>query len=398
MLSQQETRRPKPYISTHIEYLIITYHWFAKFYEYDFSEFKSWHGFGKLGVEIKIGIIERIITQPKSSTLKFKFMSTNSPTPISSSEKQIKNSGIKNIIIGSLSVLLIGLGGYMIYQKSDNSRVMQQQDTKIATITNEKSEVQSSFDASLARLDSMATVTTGLQNQLSEKNTEIASAKEQIRKILNNKNATASELAHAKKLISGLNDKISGMETEIARLTQENQTLNVEKTALTADKEKLTTDLVTTTTQNKELEKKVDIASTLNASNIVITPVNIKNNGREKVSTKAKKVDKLVVSFDVANRIIQDGQTDVYVVVVGPDGQPVTTNNTSGLFTTREDGDKTYTAKVPVDLETSKTKNVNFTFAPSTSFQTGAYKIMIYQNGFLIGQGSKELRKGGLFS
>lgn len=325
-------------------------------------------------------------------------MSTNSPTPTLTSEQQRKNSGIKNIIIGSLSVLLIGLGGYMVYQKSDTSRVMQQQDTKIATITNEKSEIQSSFDASLARLDSMATVTTGLQNQLSEKNTEIASAKEQIRKILNNKNATAAELSHAKKLINGLNEKISGMETEIARLTQENQTLNVEKTALTADKEKLTSDLVTTTSQNKELEKKVDVASTLNASNIVITPVNIKNNGREKVSTKAKKVDKLVVSFDVANRIIQDGQTDVYVVVVGPDGQPIATSNTSGLFTTREEGDKTYTAKVPVDLETAKTKNVNFTFAPSTSFQTGAYKVMIYQNGFLIGQSSKELRKGGLFS
>lgn len=28
----------------------------------------------------------------------------------------------------------------------------------------------------------------------------------------------------------------------------------------------------------------------------------------------------------------------------------------------------------------------------------GNYKIQIYQNGFLIGQGTKELKKGGLFS
>jgi len=325
-------------------------------------------------------------------------MSTNSPTTTTVLEQQRKNSGIKNIVIGALSVLLVGLGGYMIYQNSENTRVMQQQETKIAGITNEKSEIQSSFDASLARLDSMATITTGLQNQLTEKNSEIAAAKEQIRKILNNKNATAAELSRAKNLIAELNEKISGMETEIARLTEENSTLNAEKTALTADKEKLTTDLVTTTSQKKELEQKVDVASTLNASNIVITPVNVKNNGREKVSTKAKKVDKLVVSFDVANRIIQNGQTDVYVVVLGPDGQPITSTNTSGLFTTREEGDITYTAKVPVDLETAKTKNVNFTFAPGSDFHTGAYKIMIYQNGFLIGQGSRELKKGGLFS
>ncbi|MCW5917894.1 MAG: hypothetical protein KIS82_11190, partial [Ferruginibacter sp.] len=162
--------------------------------------------------------------------------------------------------------------------------------------------------------------------------------------------------------------------------------------------EKLTADLVTTTASNKALEQKVDVASTLNASNIVITPYKVKNNGKEKVSTKAKKVDKLVVSFDVSNRIVQTGQTDVFVVIVGPNGQPITSENTSGLFTTREEGDKTYTAKVPVELETAKAKNVNFTFAPGSNFQNGAYKVLIYQNGFLIGQGTRELKKGGLFS
>lgn len=325
-------------------------------------------------------------------------MSTNSPTTTSTYEQQRKTSGVKNAVIAALAVLLVALGGYMIYDKSNTSKTMQQQETKIASITDEKSDIQASFDASLARLDSMATVSTGLQNQLTEKNAEIASAKEEIRKILNNKNATAKELSRAKKLIGDLNEKISGMEAEVARLTQENQTLNEEKTVLTADKERLTNDLATTTSMKEELAQKVDVASTLNASNIVITPIDVRGNGKEKVSSKAKKVDKLVVSFDVANRIVQNGQTDLYVVVIGPDGQPITTTSTAGSFTTREEGDKSYTAKVPVDLETAKTKNVNFTFAPTANFQTGAYKVMIYQNGFLIGESTRELRKGGLFS
>ncbi|MFN8249820.1 MAG: hypothetical protein U0T68_12770 [Ferruginibacter sp.] len=304
---------------------------------------------------------------------------------------------MKNAVIGVLAVALVSLGGYTIYDKSNNTKTIQQQETKIASISDEKSNLQSSFDASLARLDSMATVTTSLQNQLTEKNSEIAKDKEEIRKILNNKNATAKELARAKTLIANLNEKISGMEQEVARLTQENQTLTQDKMVLTADKEKLTQDLATTTTVKTELEKKVDVASTLNASNILITPYNVKRNGKEKVSTTAKRVDKIVVSFDVANRIIQPGSTDLYVVVMGPDGQPIA-NGTSGSFTTREEGDKTYTAKLPVDLETAKTKNVAFTFNPGTSFQKGNYKIQIYQNGFLIGEGTRELKKGGLFS
>jgi hypothetical protein len=51
-----------------------------------------------------------------------------------------------------------------------------------------------------------------------------------------------------------------------------------------------------------------------------------------------------------------------------------------------------------VDLETAKTKNVEFAFAPASHFQQGNYKIQIYQNGFLIGEKTRELKKGGLFS
>jgi len=70
----------------------------------------------------------------------------------------------------------------------------------------------------------------------------------------------------------------------------------------------------------------------------------------------------------------------------------------SGTFTTREEGDKPFTAKVPVDLETGKNKNVQFAFAPGANFQQGNYTIQIYQNGFKIGEGTRSLKKGGLFS
>jgi hypothetical protein len=324
-------------------------------------------------------------------------MSTSN-TPLATVEPQVKRKSYKNLIIIGLSLALVSTGAYLIYDSSNKIAKIDQQQVQIATVTTEKSNLQASFDASLARLDSMETVTTGLNTELAERNAEIAKAKLEIRSILNKKNATASELSRAKSMIASLNSKITGMEQEIAKLTEENKVLGEEKIALTADKEKLTQDLTTTTGIKKELEKKVDIASTLNASNIVITPINVKHNGKEKVSTTAKRVDKMVVSFDVANRIIQSGSTDLYVLVIGPDGQAITSGPVTGSFTTKEGGDKAYTAKVPVDLETAKTKNVAFSFDPGTSFQKGSYKIQIYQNGFLIGEGTKELKKGGLFS
>lgn len=318
---------------------------------------------------------------------------TNFPTP---SAQATKGKNYKNAVIGVLSAALVAVSGYLIYAKNDNSKTIQQQETTIAKVSDEKSDVQANFDASLARLDSMSTVNTGLENQLTEKNAEIAKIKTEIRSILNKKNATAAELGRAKTLIASLNDKITSLETDIATLKQENQVLITNNATLIQEKETLTRDLTATTEVKQALEKKVDIASTLNASNIVITPINVRSNGKEKVSSTAKRVDKLMVSFDVDNRIIQSGTTDVYVVVLGPDGKAI--NASAETFTTREEVAMPFTAKMPVDLETAKRKNVEFAFVPGSAFVQGAYTVQIYQNGFLIGQGTRELKKGGLFS
>jgi len=324
-------------------------------------------------------------------------MNTNVETPFRQVEPQGSRS--KNIVIGVLSACLLGLGIYTVSDKSKSGEQIMQQQTQIAKVSEEKTDIQKNFDASLARLDSFSTLNNDLQGKLTAKNTEITKVKSEIRSILNKKNATAAELSRAKTLINDLNGKITSMEADIARLTDENKNLSADKVALTADKEKLTQDLTTTTTIKQDLEKKVDIASTLNASNIVVTPINIKKDGKEDVSTKAKKVDKLLISFDVDNRLAQAGSsTDVYVLVMGPDGKLIAPADlASATFTTREEGDKAYTAKVPVSLEAAKKKNVEFGFIPGSTFQIGSYKVQIYQNGFLIGEGTTMLKKGGLF-
>lgn len=321
---------------------------------------------------------------------------TNFPTATTESQEPRKN--FKNLIIGILAVALVGTGIAFFVDKNKSGNTIQEQQTQIATVTDQKSEIQKSFDASLSRLDSMSTLNTTLQSKLADDNKEIAKTKAEIRSILNKKNATVAELSRAKTLIASLNDKISGMEQQIAQLTQDNQNLTQDKATLTQEKEQLTQNLTATTATKDSLVQKVDVASTLNASNIDIKPIEVRHSGKEKVTTKAKRVDKLVISFDVSNRIAVPGMTDVYVCVIGPDGKPVSTQAlNSGTFKTREDGDKAFTAKLPVDIETAKKKNVQFSFAPG-NFQQGNYIIEIYQNGFLIGEGTRALKKGGLFS
>lgn len=320
----------------------------------------------------------------------------NSNTPVTVQETRQPGKG-KNLAIGLLIAAVLGLGGFLIFDHNKSGEQIQAQQTEVAKITSEKSDLQTNFDASLARLDSLTSMNTDLNNKIEGKDAEIKKIKNEIRSILNKKNATAAELSRAKNLIAQLNGQITDLQQQVALLQSQNDTLKTQNATLIVEKETISRNLDSTNVIKTNLEQKVDVASTLDASNINITPVKIKKNGKEVVKSSAKAVDKFLVSFDVKNRIIQPGMTDVYVVVIGPDGKPVTNAPGSGTFTTREQGDKAFTAKLPVNLETAKSKNVEFGFVPANHFAKGKYKIEIYQNGFLIGEGTRELKKGGIF-
>jgi len=321
---------------------------------------------------------------------------TNYPSAMPQNEPPRKD--YKNLVIGLLAAGFLGTWGYVLYNNNKQDQVQQQQQTQIAKVTDEKGQIQKNFDDALVRLDSLTGTNNKLQSTLNDRNSEIAKKKSEIRSILNKKNATAKELATAKALINDLNGKITDLEKQVTDLTTANTQLTQDKTQLTQEKEKLTTDLQTTTATNQDLSKKVDIASTLNASNITITPVHSKSNGQEKMTTNAKKVDKLLIGFDVDNRIAATAPTDVYVCITAPDGKPVSVAALgSGTFTTRDEGDKPFTAKVGVDFEAGKKKSVQFAWKQDTPFQRGIYTIQIYHNGFKIGEGTKELKKGGIF-
>lgn len=322
---------------------------------------------------------------------------TNYPTTENPRSNPPRNNNTKNILIGVLAAGLLGTWGYFLYDKNQSDEKIQVTQTQANSAMSSRDSVQLLYNDALTRLDSLTGNNNNLQGQVSERQSEISKLKNEINSILRKRNATAAELSRAKSLIATLNGKIANLEQEVARLTGENQQLASNNTQLTAEKQVLETNLQTTTAQKDELAATVDVASTFSASNIAIRPVNEKRNGKEKETTTAKRVDKLVVSFDVENRVARSGPADLYVIVTGPNGQVVSDASMgSGTLTTRTDGDRQYTYKSTLNYEQGTRKSVQIPLRQN-DFQTGNYKIEIYQNGFKIAEGVRSLKKGGLF-
>jgi regulator of replication initiation timing len=324
---------------------------------------------------------------------------TNYPsaTPQNQPPTPERNRAGKNLLIGLLAAGLLGTWAYVLWNSNKSAEEQQLVQTQSDRFSSQRDSLDALLKDAEIRLDSI----TGSNNNLQGSNTDLQKTidanKAEIKRILRDKNATAADLARARKMIGDLNTQIATLEAEVARLTGENQELTANNSQLTTEKQTLEQNLQTTTTERDDLSQTVDVGSTFSASNIQITPVNEKKSGKEKSTTTAKKVDKLVVSFDVENRIAKSGPADMYIMVTAPNGQVISDASLgSATLTTRQDGDRPYTTKLPVDYEQGTRKSVQFPIRQS-DFQTGDYKIEIYHNGFKIAEGVRSLKKGGLF-
>jgi len=324
------------------------------------------------------------------------------PENSATSSNQPRKTDNRKIIYAVLIAALLGTWGYIIYDKSKSNESISQLQTQYSNVDSARNEIQNQYNEALARLDSATGNNTQLQGALAERQKEIDGLKRQITSITSKRNANAEELERARSLINRLNMRIDDMYAEIERLKTENQALassnkrlNSEKQQLSTEKGQLQENLTSSESARQQVE---DVASTLHASNMNITPLHIKGSGKEKETTTAKRVDLLRISFDLdENRIATTGNKEIYVTVTAPDGRPVTMASGSGTFDTREEGTKTYTNKVNIPYEQGKRSTVSFDWKQEAKYQLGQYKIEVYHNGFKIGEGTKTLKKGGLF-
>jgi peptidoglycan hydrolase CwlO-like protein len=324
----------------------------------------------------------------------------NSPSANTPSSPQPRKDN-RAVIYGVLVALLLGTWGYIVYDKSKSKEQITQLQASYTNVDSARNSLQEEYNGVLSQMDSLTGTNTELKGDLSVRQAEIEKLKLEIKGILKSKNG---DLSRAKSLIGQLQGKVSDLLTEVDRLkgenevlTTNNQTLTTERDTLTVQKKSLEDNLTNVQTEKAKVE---DIASTLHVSNINIAAVDVKNGGKEKATTTAKRADLLRVSFDLdENRLASSGSKDLYVTITDPSGHVVSVPALgSGSFNTREEGEKLFTNRVNVQYEQGKRVPVSFDWKQDSRYQTGNYKIQIYHNGYKIGEGVKTLKKGGLFS
>jgi hypothetical protein len=311
-----------------------------------------------------------------------------------------KSNNARSIILGVLVVALLGTWGYIIYDKNKVKETIDQKETVIATTSTQRDELQKELEDAAMRYDMLKTSNSKKDSTITAKDKDIEDKRTRIQALLSKANATQAELSEARRLIASMNGDIEGYKNQVEILQGQKIQLTQEKVAVTQQRDKIQKDYDSTTVVIKDKENMIDIGSTLHASNFNILGINEKNNGREKTTSTAKKVDKLRITFDLdENMITPSGSKELYVCITAPDGTPIAVEALgSGTFSTREGLEKPFTQKVDVNYVQNKRSTVSFDWKQNSNFLTGNYKIEVFNNGFKVGEAYRPLKKGGLFS
>lgn len=303
----------------------------------------------------------------------------------------------RDIAIWALSILLLLSIGYIIYQnfnyKVDNSSLT------IDANDLERSREVLKQELRVLRSDyeDMKKVAKEQDSTINDRDLAIFEKQKQIQSILNKQDINENELQKARKLIISLQTDISDYKEQIAKLTYENKKLNAKNLALNTSKdsiklEKDKTENALQKTKEAYTDHQEKVNATLSLSNYKIKGINVRRGGKEVETTRAKRIDKVRVSFDIDENESASGEKILYIAVHKPDGSlGIFEGAQNGNLVLRNNNEIKFSDKVQINYTQGEVQTVSFDWI-DYDFPKGKYDIDVYENGFKIGQSTIELR------
>jgi len=303
--------------------------------------------------------------------------------PAAQPEKEKKND--KTVLFVIIIVILLGVIAFLLVRQNSQSGTITKQEQKIKGDSIDIRRLNAELAETKASLDSLTDTTAAVRKLVDEKNKIIASLM-----------AQASAVAYQGKIdTKHYQDIIAERDRQIADLNDQIQKLVDDKKALQSSLDQVTKIKDDLTVQNQDLNNK---NMTLSTKAGLFQPGNslrleaMKDSKKEKTTNKAKQTDHMSVTFTISGESqIEKGNKTFMVRILNPDGTLATSTTASGNFKNSDGQDMQYSCKGTTAYDqTSKT--IVMPYHQTIPFQAGKYSLELYQDGFLIGTSSLELK------
>lgn len=284
-------------------------------------------------------------------------------------DNQKNNSSLKAIIV-VLAILLAGSLAYMYKISSDakttETALVKDKETAMEELTLLKTKL----DAAIAEKTSVSD--------------ELIAEREKVVKLIADLKKSNGDVASLKKYqaqYNALNAKFNALVKENGLLKDQNVSLvsKVDSLNMALGESMRFND--TLVIQNENLAKTVEKASKLTVMNLRTQGIKEKSSGREVVTERARRADKLKVCFSIAqNEVAKSGDKLYYVQIID------SKNNVLGEKRTENFGSQTltYSFTTTVAYENKSVDVCENLEGNGVDFEKGSYFVNIFDKGELV--------------
>lgn len=292
-------------------------------------------------------------------------------------ENQKSNSSLKAIIV-VLAILLAGSLVYM-YKMSSDAKSTE------TLLVKDKESAMNDLAALKTKLDAAIAENTSVSD-------ELIAEREKVVKLMAELEKSKGDIASLKKYQSQyntLNAKFNALAKENGLLKDQNSLLTSRNDSISlalGEAKKFNDTLVI---QNENLAKTVEKASKLTVMNLRTEAIKEKSSGKQVVTERARRADKLKVCFAIAqNEVAKSGNKLYYVQIID------SKNNVLGEKKTEAFGDMTltYSFTTTVAYENKAVDVCEFLDGNGVDFEKGVYYVNIFDKGTLVSKTSFTLK------
>ncbi len=284
-----------------------------------------------------------------------------------------------------LTVVIIEtlLIGWLIYDKFQKQKIHNEVSHELVQVKSDKAVIEEELNSISKRYDDLKTNNKELNEKLEEQKQKIAETLEKLKHVKNSDKIKIKQLQEETETLKAI---MKDFVKQIDELNTKNKKLTAENLKIKNNYENIKAQTETLNYVKDSLSAQIRIAKALKAENIILQPLNKRDN----TTSRAKKFKKIKICFTIDDNVLaKSGTRNVYFRVAAPDGI-ILMNSESGMFK-YHDREIAFSSKREVNYNGKKT-DVCAYYISDTELVPGTYDVDIFMDNNQIGESKFTLK------
>lgn len=272
-------------------------------------------------------------------------------------------------------VLLLLVGGFAVMQMN-----------QVSDLEDEKTELIGQLEQLKSDLDAQTTANDSLTSYIAS---ETARLESMIADLESQNGDLKSKVATYRSRINSMNKRVFELSQAVDSTNAAYAALQLEKDSVDANLSAANADNASLTAANSVLSSQVADASVLRLSAVSGEGFNVRRNGNEKSTRRARRVSRVKGCFTVQeNPVASKGKHTAYLRVETEDGRVLTGKDMTAII----GGQKMmYTATQEIEFN-GQAQDYCLSYDVANDLAKGVYTVKVYIDGYQVGAASMELK------